>query len=50
MVVGQEVLRLDKTTAKVEATRYYIHDTVAVAVRTTTAVRAAPASGCRAVR
>ncbi|WP_067140463.1 RHS repeat domain-containing protein [Microtetraspora malaysiensis] len=31
-------LRLDKTTAKVEATRYYTHDTVAVAVRTTKGV------------
>ncbi|GGO12160.1 hypothetical protein GCM10010116_24370 [Microbispora rosea subsp. aerata] len=32
-------LRLDKVTAKVEATRYYTHDTKTVAVRTTAGVR-----------
>ncbi|MER6826634.1 RHS repeat-associated core domain-containing protein [Streptosporangium sp. NPDC000563] len=31
-------LRLDTATAKVAATRYYVHDTVAVAVRTTAGV------------
>ncbi|WP_169982852.1 RHS repeat-associated core domain-containing protein [Microbispora sp. H10836] len=32
-------LRLDKATAKVQATRYYTHDTVTVAVRTTAGVK-----------